>query len=194
MYDGIFYFGVKTTGVYCRPSCSFPSPLQKNCSFFTTIQKAKSHGYRACNHCHPDRLKNDLSLEILNKIDSGAINDKGVHGLANSFHISERHLRRIVQDRTGSSPLQLNKIKQLDAAKLLVTQTKLPIIDIAFSTNFSSLRQFNDTFKATFKTSPREMRKAFLLISKKNPTDLTVIFPLRLSYSALLQKPLRYQN
>ncbi len=159
-YDGIFYCAAKNTGVYCRPSCSVPHLSQENCSFFVTVEKAKLQGYKACKRCHPDRLKNGLSLAILNRIDAGAINDKGVHGLADSLHISERHLRRIVRDRTGTSPLRLNKRKRLTEAKLLITQTKLPIIDIAFNTEFSSLRQFNDVFKDTFNTSPREMRKA----------------------------------
>ena len=159
-YDGIFYFGLKSTSVYCRPSCSEPHPLSDDYRFFSTVEDATSRGYHACKNCHPGRLRNNLSAEVLDSIDSGAINDQGVHGLADSLHISERHLRRIVQDRTGDSPLQINKAKRLTTAKLLITQTRLPIIDIAFSSEFSSLRQFNDVFKDTFKISPREMRKA----------------------------------
>lgn len=162
-YDGMFYFAAKNTGIYCRPSCAALRPLRKNCSFFVTVGAAKLHGYQACKHCHPDRLKNDLSLEILDNIDAGALNNQGVHGLADSLHISERHLRRLVQDRTGTSPLRLSKTKRLTAAKLLIIDTKLPIIDIAFNTDFSSLRQFNDAFKSTFSVSPREMRKAAYL-------------------------------
>lgn len=158
-YDGIFYFGVKTTGVYCRPSCSAPHSSLKSYPFFHTIEEAQAHGYQACRYCHPSRLKNDRSAEVLDSIDTGAINDQGVHGLADSLHISERHLRRLVHDRTGLSPLQLSTNKRLGAAKKLVIQTKLPIIDIAFKTEFSSLRQFNAVFKETFKTSPSKMRK-----------------------------------
>ena len=159
-YDGIFYFGVKTTGIYCRPSCLAHHLFQKNYPFFNTVKEAQSHGYKACKRCHPGRLKDGLSIEILDSIDTGAINDKGVHGLADSLHISERHLRRLVQDRTGTSPLRLSNEKRLSTAKSLITQTKLPIIDVAFNTDFSSLRQFNSAFKDTFKTSPSEMRKA----------------------------------
>lgn len=193
-YDGIFYFATDTTGVYCRPSCRAPRPLHQHYSFFTTVEQARLRGYRACKHCRPDRLKNDLSLAILGSIDAGAINDKGVRGLADSLHISERHLRRIVQDRTGSSPARINKAKRLHAAKLLVLQTTLPIIDIAFIAEFSSLRQFNDAFKGAFKISPREMRKsaAFAPATTKKPLT-SVIMPLRLSYKALLRAPLRYQ-
>jgi AraC family transcriptional regulator, regulatory protein of adaptative response / DNA-3-methyladenine glycosylase II len=158
-YDGIFYFAVKATGVYCRPSCPAQHPLQKDYSFFTTVEEAQSEGYQACKRCHPARLKHDLSTEILGSIDAGELNDKGVHGLADSLHISERHLRRLVQDRTGDSPLHLNKAKRLSAARLLILRTKLPIIDVAFIAEFSSLRQFNDVFKGAFKISPSEMRK-----------------------------------
>lgn len=161
-YDGIFFVAVRSTGLYCRPSCSVPRPSHKDCALFGTVEEAQSQGYRACKQCHPSRLKNSLSVEILGSIDAGAINHKGVRGLADSLHISERHLRRIVQERTGSSPIRINKAKQLRAAKRLVIHTKLPIIDIAFSTEFSSLRQFNNAFKEAFKTSPRQMRKAAL--------------------------------
>jgi AraC family transcriptional regulator of adaptative response / DNA-3-methyladenine glycosylase II len=102
----------------------------------------------------------DLPGAILDSIDAGGINNKGVHGLADSLHISERHLRRVVQAETGTSPLHLNDEKRLSTAKRLVTQTTLPIINIAFMSEFSSLRQFNDVFKEAFKTSPSEMRKA----------------------------------
>lgn len=103
--------------------------------------------------------EHDLSARILDSIDAGGINDKGVHGLADSLHISERHLRRIVQKETGTSPLHLNDVKRLGTAKRLVLQTTLPIIDIAFMSEFSSLRQFNDVFKVAFKICPSEMRR-----------------------------------
>jgi AraC family transcriptional regulator, regulatory protein of adaptative response / DNA-3-methyladenine glycosylase II len=159
-YDGIFYFAAKTTGVYCRPSCSARHSLTEEYSFFNTVEEAQAHGYQACKRCHPARLKNDLSTEILGSIDAGELNDKGVHGLADSLHISERHLRRLVHDRTGESPLHLNKTKRLKTAKLLILRTNLSIIDVAFIAEFSSLRQFNDVFKEAFNVSPREMRKA----------------------------------
>lgn len=101
-----------------------------------------------------------LSLKIMDNINAGAINDVGVHGLAESLHISERHLRRLVQAKTGTSPLHFNHAKRLAAARLLLVETKLSIIDIAFAAEFSSLRQFNDAFKEAFHTSPSKMRKA----------------------------------
>ena len=106
-----------------------------------------------------------LSVEILDSIEAGKINDRGVHGLADSLNVSERHLRRLVQAQTGTSPLRLNDAKRLGTAKLLVTQTTLPIIDIAFMSEFSSLRQFNDVFKRAFNFCPSKMRKVVALIT-----------------------------
>jgi AraC family transcriptional regulator, regulatory protein of adaptative response / DNA-3-methyladenine glycosylase II len=192
-YDGIFYFALTTTGIYCRPSCPMQSSLHNTCLFFDTIEDAQSHGYQGCKRCHPDRLKNNLSAKILHSIDAGAINDLGVRGLAESLHISERHLRRIVWDKTGTSPIQFNRAKRLGVAKWLVIQTKLPIIDIAFSADFSSLRQFNDVFQKAFKTSPREMRKVAALAPNIQPSR-SIMVPLRLSYNALLHTPSVHQS
>src|ERR1044072_7330161 len=114
----------------------------------------------------------NLPRTILDGIDAGGISDKGVRGLADSLHVSERHLRRIVKAKTGTSPLHLNDTKRLDTAKRLVTQTTLPIIDIAFMSNFSSLRQFNHVFKHTFMISPSQMRKIIALITQKPPRTI----------------------
>lgn len=97
---------------------------------------------------------------ILNGIKNGSMSEKGVHGFAESLHISERHLRRIVRDKMGASPTTLNNMRRLDAARLLLVQTDLPIIEVAFRSDFASLRQFNNVFKEAFKISPRQMRKA----------------------------------
>ncbi len=135
-------------------------------------------------------VKRSLLTEVMDSINAGAISDKGVHGLANSLHISERHLRRIVQKRTGSSPLHLNQTKRLDAARLLITRTKLPITDIAFVVEFSSLRQFNDVFKHAFKTSPSQMRKTASLVRTKKAAH-SIVVSLRSSYAAVMKIPLK---
>lgn len=192
-YDGIFYFATKADRTYCRPSCTARNSLDDTYLFFHTIEDARVQGYQACKHCYPDKLKNNLSIEILNSIDAGAINDLGVHGLADSLHISERHLRRIVWDRTGTSPVRLNRTKRLGIAKGLILETKLSITDIAFNAGFSSLRQFNDVFKGAFETSPSEMRRvASVVASKKESTS--AMGPLRLSYNALLRTPFVHQS
>jgi AraC family transcriptional regulator of adaptative response / DNA-3-methyladenine glycosylase II len=177
-YDGTFYFALKASATYCRPSCTAIRPSQKNYLIFNSAQQAQSQGYRPCYRCHPDNLESELSSKILDSIKTGVINEKGVGGLASSLHISERHLRRIVRSKTGESPLHLNQTKRLRVARRLIIQTELPIIDVAFNAGFSSLRQFNDVFRRAFKTSPREMRKAAILIAKKQIFG-SIIFPLR---------------
>ncbi len=158
-YDGIFFFAARDTGIYCRPSCVLSHSPSKNYAFFTTAEEAKHRNYQACKICYPDKLQGELSSAVLNGINDGSMNEKGVHGFAESLHISERHLRRLVHDRTGASPTTLNNTRRLEAAKALITQTNLPIIDVAFRSEFASLRQFNDVFKEVFKISPRQMRK-----------------------------------
>jgi len=158
-YDGIFYVVDKTTGKYCVPSCVLAAPLEKDCLFFGTTQKAKHQGYIACSECQPDQQRFTLSARIITRINAGDIDSYGIHGFADSLSISERQLRRIVQEQTGISPLEFNREKRLRSAKYLVTKTELPIIDVAFNVGFSSLRQFNDAFKTAYKISPREMRK-----------------------------------
>lgn len=187
-YDGIFYFASPTTGLYCRPSCISPRLPHEKYAYFDIVEDAEVDGYQPCKQCHPGRLKNNLSSQILGGIDAGAINDKGVHGLADSLHISERHLRRLVHDRTGSSPVQINKKKRLNTARKLITQTKLPIIDVAFHADFASLRQFNDAFKTAFEVSPSTMRKSGMHGHGERPVSL-LVFPLKLAYSALSRIP-----
>lgn len=157
-FDNVFYFA-KATGTYCRPSCPAPHPVITKYLFFSTASEAALEGYHLCGRCRFNEAKKTLSTTILDGISAGAINDHGVGGFAHSLHMSERQLRRIVQQKTGSSPAQLNQERRLSSAKYLLAYTQLPITEIAFRIGFSSLRQFNTVFKDAFNTSPREMRK-----------------------------------
>ena len=160
-YDGIFYFVNRTTGRYCKVSCRQDVPSQKDCLFFSSVQTARCQGYVPCSQCCPDPFRSALAIQVIDRINAGDIDSYGIHGLANSLLISERHLRRIVHEQTGISPNQLNRVKRLNDAKYFVTKTQVPIIEIAFNVGFSSLRQFNYAFKVAYKTSPREMRKIY---------------------------------
>jgi len=100
-----------------------------------------------------------LDVEALAQINSGAISEKGVAGLASSLHITARHLRRIVKAKTGSSPSKLDRDRRLQQAKQLLQKTKLSIVAVAFNCDFASLRQFNDVFKVTYHITPSQMRK-----------------------------------
>jgi AraC family transcriptional regulator of adaptative response / DNA-3-methyladenine glycosylase II len=155
-YDGSFFFAVKTTGIYCRPSCPARRPLQKNCLFFATIQAAIVQGFRACKRCRPDEPKADRTDLILTRIDT---HESSVDELAALASISQRQLRRLVQSRTGATPFQLQQAKRLSRARELLTSTQMSITDVTFDAGFSSVRQFNDIFKRTYGVSPRVLRK-----------------------------------
>lgn len=135
-----------------------------------------------------------LTAKVMDDIATGAINDQGVRGLADTLHISERHLRRIVHDRTGSSPLHIDTTQRLEAAKRLIAETVLPIIDIAFLAEFSSLRQFNAVFKDAYKTSPRSMRKTILSTPEKRPHRFVAIPLAHLVYMTIPKNSLQYAS
>lgn len=100
-----------------------------------------------------------LVQEALEQIESGAVSEKGVTGVADTLCITTRHLRRIVKAKTGSSPIQLDRKRRLNNARTLLQTTKLSIVTVAFTCDFASLRQFNDAFKSTYRMTPRQMRK-----------------------------------
>ena len=135
------------------------------------------------------KLKTDLSHKVMHSIAAGAIHDQGVRGLAETLHISERHLRRIVRKQTGSSPLRVDTAKRLEAAKWLITGTNLPITDIAFTTDFSSLRQFNGVFKHAFNMTPRTMRRIVSSTPVRRPHRFAAI-----SLAHLVQAPLLHHS
>lgn len=138
--------------------------LNEDYRFFDSLQAAKLQGLTTSKRYRLAKRKNNLSRAVLGCINAGLLNDRGVDGLAQSLHISEQHLRRIVRSKTGTSPVRLNNERRLKTAKRLTIQTDLPITEVAFSAGFSSIRQFNNEFKKAFKTTPREMRKVASLL------------------------------
>ncbi|HEU4914683.1 MAG TPA: Ada metal-binding domain-containing protein [Candidatus Saccharimonadales bacterium] len=133
-YDSHFVFAVKTTGIFCLPSCPAPRPLEKNVLFFANARAAQDAGFRACKRCNPNGSK----VAIAGR--------------------SARHMRRLTRDTLGISPRQLQEAARLAAARELLLGTNLPIITVAFSADFSSLRQFNHVFKKAFAMTPTQMR------------------------------------
>lgn len=181
-YDGIFYTAVKTTGIYCLPSCPAPKPMRKNVIFFDTAADALKAGFRACKRCHPDDLHWTPQQRALEKINAGDLNDSSVAQLARSLDMSERHLRRVVTQAVGASPTQLDRALKLKDAKRLLAQTKLRITDIAFSAGFQSVRQFNDVFKQTFQITPRAYRMQYAhkhVASPDTPLEIDIKLPFK---------------
>lgn len=181
-YDGVFFLAVKTTGIVCLPSCPAMCPLEKNAEFYDQLEDALAAGYRVCKRCKPERFTAGL-LEAKALLDS-----ENTSAASKNLGISDRHLRRLTKKQIGTSPHKLLIGKRILTAKNLLSGTKLPIIDIAFSSGFQSLRQFNASFKEQVgQTSTQFRGKQTPTIDQPAPgaIDLTLRLP--------FQKPLQWE-
>lgn len=165
-FDGKFFVGVKTTGIYCRPICP-AKPKRENVEFFQNQHEAELAGYRPCMRCHPESAphsplwigKSAIVQRAIKTLHSQEAIDFNEDKFAAQFGITARHLRRLFIEEVGKTPKQLSFENRLNLARKLITETNLPITEIAFASGFSSIRRFNDSFKERFKKSPREIRQ-----------------------------------
>jgi len=165
-FDGQFVTAVKTTGIYCRPACPSRTPLRGNVTFYATPAAAQAAGFRACRRCLPDaapgspewNIRADTVGAAMRLIGDGVVDREGVVGLAGRLGYSQRHLARLLIAEIGAPPLALARAKRADTARVLLTHTDLPISEIAYAAGFSSIRQFNDTIREVYATSPTELR------------------------------------
>jgi AraC family transcriptional regulator, regulatory protein of adaptative response / DNA-3-methyladenine glycosylase II len=166
-FDGVFFVGVSTTGVYCRPVCRVRTPGRDRCSYFANAASAEAAGFRPCLRCRPELAPGaapvDAAQRVANsavaRIDAGALSDGSVEQLAAELGISSRQLHRVVEAAYGVSPLLLAQTRRLLLAKQLLTDTSLHVIDVAFASGFASVRQFNRLFKETYRMVPLALRK-----------------------------------
>jgi AraC family transcriptional regulator, regulatory protein of adaptative response / DNA-3-methyladenine glycosylase II len=167
-FDGLFFVGVKSTGVYCRPVCTVKPPKEINCTFYPNAQEAEQAGYRPCLRCRPELAPGNAPVDnsqrvahqIVRRIEEGVAEESAaLEVIAREFELSSRQIRRIIQKELGVPPIQLILTRRLLLAKQLLTETKLPIIEIAFASGFSSLRRFNDAFTTRYKMPPTRLRK-----------------------------------
>ncbi|HEV2471977.1 MAG TPA: DNA-3-methyladenine glycosylase 2 [Chthonomonadales bacterium] len=167
-FDGLFYVGVTSTGIYCRPVCTAKMVLRKNCRFFKTAAAAERAGFRPCLRCRPELAPGAapvdaagrLASAAANRIDEGALSTGRLQDLAEELGVSARHLRRVMQSAFGVSPIQLAQTQRLLLAKRLLTDSALSITEIAFASGFSSLRRFNALFSERYRLNPTQLRKA----------------------------------
>lgn len=167
-FDGVFFVGVSTTGIYCRTVCTARTPRRESCTFYPSAAAAEQAGYRPCRRCRPELAPGNARIDAVgrlaaaaaSRIEDGALTDRGITELAAEIGISDRHLRRVVETEFGVSPIQLAQTGRLLLAKRLLTDTSLPITEVAFASGFSSLRRFNALFKERYRWSPTELRKA----------------------------------
>lgn len=167
-FDGLFFSGIVTTGVYCRVVCPVPRPARReNIRFFTSLAAVEGAGFRPCLRCHPERSAGTpvwgpfppVVSRALGLIFDGALDEDGVEGLARRVGLGSRQLRRLFNEHLGASPLTVAKARRVHFARCLLDESDLPITDVALSAGFRSVRQFNHDFRKTFGRSPKEVRR-----------------------------------
>ncbi|ANO50608.1 Ada metal-binding domain-containing protein [Woeseia oceani] len=191
-FDGRFFIGVKTTGIYCRPICPAVAPKRENVQFFMSAAAAGEAGFRPCLRCRPECSPGTpawtgTSATVrrgLRLIDRGALDDGNIEALAAKLGVTSRHLRRLFARHVGASPQAVAHTRRLHFAKRLIDDTGLPMSDVAIAAGYGSVRRFNAAFRATYDRTPRELRRS--RVRKSLPVEraaLTVRLPYRSPYS-----------
>ncbi|MBS44960.1 MAG: AraC family transcriptional regulator [Nocardioides sp.] len=165
-FDGVFYTAVRTTGIYCRPSCPARTPASANVTFHRSPASAQAAGYRACKRCLPDAspgspgwdVAADVAGRAMRLIADGVVDREGVPGLAERLGYTPRHLGRILGAELGAGPLALARARRAQTARVLLETTDLSHADVAFAAGFSSVRQFNDTVREVYAATPGDLR------------------------------------
>ncbi len=190
-FDGLFIVGVRTTGVYCRPSCPSPvMPKRRNVTFYRAAAAAQVAGLRACKRCRPDAVpgspewdtRADLVGRAMRLIADGMVDRAGVAGLARTLAVSERHLHRLLVEDVGAPPLALARSQRAQTALVLIETTPLPFGEIAFAAGFASIRQFNETIRQIFGSSPSQLRRRRRHGQVGDPGRLTLRLAVRQPY------------
>ncbi|WOP14644.1 AlkA N-terminal domain-containing protein [Ottowia sp. SB7-C50] len=172
-FDGAFFIGVTSTGIYCRPVCRVKTPRRENCRFFTHASQAEGAGFRPCLRCRPEFAPQTLAwsaqdasallaqhaARLLDSPDAWGDDVPSVAGLAARLGVSDRHLRRVFEAELGVSPMDWLQTRRLLAAKQLLADTRLPIAQVALAAGFASLRRFNAAFAAQYRMSPTALRR-----------------------------------
>ena len=166
-FDGAFYTAVRTTGIYCRPSCPAMTPKPTNVTFYRTAAAAQREGFRACRRCRPDatpgssewNLRGDLIGRVMRMVADGAIERMGVSGVAASLGYSERHVNRVVTEELGAGLLAIARTQRAHTARILLESTDLPAAEVAWAAGFGSVRSFNDTMATVYGESPTAVRR-----------------------------------
>jgi AraC family transcriptional regulator of adaptative response / DNA-3-methyladenine glycosylase II len=167
-FDGIFFVGITTTRVYCRPVCPAKVSYPERRRFFETAASAERAGFRPCLRCRPELAPGRALMDAVprlarlaaQRIAAGALNGHSVVELAHELGVSERHLRRALERQLGVSPAELAQTHRLLLAKRLLAETALPVTRIAYASGFQSLRRFNSVFRERYRLSPSAMRRS----------------------------------
>jgi AraC family transcriptional regulator of adaptative response / DNA-3-methyladenine glycosylase II len=166
-FDGWFFTAVTSTGIYCRPSCPAMTPRRENVRFYPSAAAAQQAGFRACKRCRPDASpgspewdgRADVVARAMRLIADGVVDRSGVPGLAARLGYSVRQLQRMLVAEVGAGPIAIARAQRAQTARVLIETTTLSMVEIAFASGFSSVRQFNDTIRMVFAVAPTELRR-----------------------------------
>ena len=166
-FDGRFFVAVSSTRIYCRPVCTVKPPRRENCRFYPSAAAAESGGYRPCLRCRPELAPGNASVDAVSRlaqaaaglIEDRSLEDGGLEAVAARLGITDRHLRRAFGAEFGVSPVEFAQTQRLLLAKRLLTDTALPVTEIAFASGFGSLRRFNALFKQRYRLQPGQLRR-----------------------------------
>jgi AraC family transcriptional regulator of adaptative response / DNA-3-methyladenine glycosylase II len=183
-FDGRFFTAVSTTGIYCRPVCPVKTPMRQNCTFFSSAAAAESAGFRPCLRCRPELAPGNSSIEAnarlaqsaASQIEDGLLDGFSLSQLAGRLGVTDRHLRRAFKAEFGVSPTRYAQTHRLLLAKRLLTDTSLPIIEVAMASGFGSLRRFNGLMQERYRMSPSTLRR------KRGDGESHDTFTLQLAY------------
>jgi AraC family transcriptional regulator of adaptative response / DNA-3-methyladenine glycosylase II len=167
-FDGRFYTGVRTTGIYCRPICPARTPKLENCIFLPSAAAAHQMGFRPCLRCRPEvapglagwRGSASTVSRALHLIAEGAMDEAGVERLAERLGVGARHLRRLFDQHVGAPPVSVAQTHRILFAKTLINETALPMTDVALAAGFGSVRRFNAVMQAVYRRPPGELRRS----------------------------------
>lgn len=180
-FDGDFFVGVSTTGIYCRPVCRVKTPRSSSCTFYPNASAAEAAGFRPCLRCRPElapyALQQNLAYAIWQRISAGGLNfGATMQDLADQVGLSTRQLQRLMQSHFGVAPIDLAQTARLLFAKKLLQETQLPMTEVAYASGFGSVRRFNALFLSRYGMAPSTLRRT----ASTQPNVIT----LRLAYRA----------
>ncbi|MGW8763903.1 AlkA N-terminal domain-containing protein [Streptomyces sp. NPDC055815] len=194
-FDGVFFTAVRTTRIYCRPSCPAVPPKPENMEFHPSAASCQRAGYRACKRCRPDtspgspqwNVRADAVARAVRLIQDGVVDREGVPGLARRLGWSTRQIERQLLAELGAGPLALARAQRAQTARLLIETTPMPFGEIAFAAGFSSIRTFNDTVREVFALTPGELRARAARRSPLQTAATPGVISLRLPFRAPLE-------
>nr|AUN37368.1 ADA regulatory protein [uncultured bacterium] len=166
-FDGKFFVGVSSTGIYCRPVCTAKTPMRTRCTFFPSAAAAEDAGFRPCLRCRPELAPGNSTVDASRRIahaaasliDDGFLEERDLAALSRRLGVTDRHLRRVFQDEFGVAPVGYAQTQRLLLAKRLLTDTAMSVTDVAMASGFGSVRRFNALFQERYRMQPNRLRK-----------------------------------